>query len=106
MVLDHGVDIEAMYWHQIQVTELVRGGGDAEGEVVLCVHEQDAGRPLPSLDQGQKILGIIRGQIESVNYVEIILRHMKSYFHLSEFFSRTCANLTLSVCVSPYTLMW
>ena len=51
MVLDHGVDIEAVYWHQVQVTELVRGGGDAEGEGVLCVHKQDAGRPVAGLDQ-------------------------------------------------------
>ena len=84
MVFDHGVDVEAVYWHQVQVTELVRSGGDAEREGVLRVHKQDAGRPVPSLDQGQEVLGIIGGQIESVDYVEIILRYMKSYFHLSE----------------------
>ena len=108
-MFDHGVDVEAVYWHQVQVTELVRSGGDAQGEGILRVHKQDAGRPVPSLDQGQEVLRIIGGQIETVDYVEIILRYMKSYFHLSESIpshARTCANLTLRVCVSPYTLMW
>ena len=73
MVLDHGVDVKPVYRHQVHVAQLVRGGGDAEGEGVLRVHKQDAGRPVPSLDQGQEVLRIIGGQIESVDYVEIIL---------------------------------
>ena len=52
VVLDHGVDVKAVYRHQVQVAELVRGGGDAEGEGVLRVHKQDAGRPVPSPNEG------------------------------------------------------
>ena len=78
MVFDHGVDVETVYWHQVQVTELVRSGGDAEREGILRVHKQDAGRPVPSLDQGQEVIGIIGGQIETVDHMEIILRRMQT----------------------------
>lgn len=75
MVLDHGVNVEAVHRHQVQVAKLVRGSCDAGGEGVLRVNEEDARRPVPCSDQGQEILRIVGGQIKRVDNVEIILRY-------------------------------
>ena len=83
MVFDHGINVEAMHRHQVQVAKLVRGSGDAGGEGVLRVNEEDAGRPVPCPDQGQEILGIIGGQIKSVDNVEIILRYRDIFTFLN-----------------------
>ena len=75
MVLDHGVHIEAVHRYQVQVAKLVRCSGDAGGEGVIRVNEEDAGRPVPSSDQCHEILWVIGGQIKIVDNVEIILRY-------------------------------
>ena len=85
-MFDHGVDIEAVYRHQVHVAELVRGGGDAEGEGVLRVHKEDAGRPAPGPGKCQQILWVVRGQIEIVDHVEVILSCMRGCILTSCFY--------------------